>query len=80
MNPQDRDALEALIDRTNLSSVLEALADICSGKAAHLQENWQEKVTSSHVRFWHVWGNKLETASRAAGLSERDLGTWRRPA
>lgn len=80
VDKKDIDALEALIDQTSLSSVFEALSEICNEKAEHLQANWQEKVTSPHVRFWSVWSTKLMQLGHAAGLSERELGTYRGPA
>lgn len=73
----DREVLEAIIDRTNLSSVLEALGEICGDKADHLQANWQEKATSPHVRHWHVVSNKLDTLARAVQLGELDLKIYR---
>lgn len=39
----ERDALEALLDRTSVSAVLAALADLCGEKAQHIAENWQDR-------------------------------------
>jgi hypothetical protein len=78
MNQQDQDALEALIDRTNLSSVIDALASICDEKAAHLRENWQEY--GGQERWWRVWGRKLRTTRDSVEAGERDLRIHRRVA
>ena len=42
MSDSDHDILEELVDQHSLATVLEALATICYGKAAHLRENWQD--------------------------------------
>lgn len=34
--------LEMLVDRWGLEMVLRMLSDVCSDKAAHLTENWQD--------------------------------------
>lgn len=34
--------LEAMIDATSLSIVLEAIAEVCSAKADHIRENWAD--------------------------------------
>lgn len=38
----DQDALEKLVDRYNLSSVLDGLAEISYEKAAHLEVTWND--------------------------------------
>ena len=38
--------LEAMIDAGTLAGVLEDLAEICAGKASHIQENWQDCRTA----------------------------------
>ena len=42
-------SLEGLVDATSLGQVLEALSELCSEKAAHVAENWQDK---SLERAW----------------------------
>ena len=77
MNQQDRDALEALIDRTNLSTVLEAIGDICHGKSQRLVENWQDRFNSPQERYWRVMGRNINTVRDTAETSERDLKIYR---
>lgn len=40
------DDLEAIVDRTSLSAVLESLAYVCSEKAEHLLTNWQDETSA----------------------------------
>ena len=47
MTPQEREALEGLIDRHSLTAVLELLAEICSDKADHIRTNWQYHPTAA---------------------------------
>ena len=42
----DTDALERLIDANDLHAVMEAIAEICGGKAEHLRENWQDELAA----------------------------------
>ncbi len=63
--------LEAMIDSNGLVAVLDALADICAEKAAHLRENWQDSG-SDQFKTWkhnagyldkvssHVWRQQWE--------------------
>jgi hypothetical protein len=46
LTQSERDTLEQLIDRTNAATVLDAIAEICAGKALHIQENWQDEKTA----------------------------------
>lgn len=43
----DREALERMIDADDLDGVMEAIAEICGGKAEHLRENWQDEGAAS---------------------------------
>lgn len=45
-NSPEADGLEGLIDRYGLASVISALAEICDGKADHIETNWQDRVTA----------------------------------
>ena len=38
--------LEELLDASNVREILEALVDICHGKADHLRANWQDDVSA----------------------------------
>jgi hypothetical protein len=40
------DKLESFIDSKGLSGVIEMLSQICSFKASHVEENWQDKGLS----------------------------------
>jgi hypothetical protein len=37
------DAIESIVDRNSVRYVLEALAEVCSAKADHIRENWQDE-------------------------------------
>lgn len=56
----DRHTLERMIDRYTLSTVLETVALICSEKADHIRENWQDERTAG------AWDKACERAMRAA--------------
>ena len=43
-NDKTKAILEALVDRFQLGTVLSALGDVCYDKAAHVQENWQDRA------------------------------------
>ncbi len=47
-NRVDLDALEAMIDATSVSAVLEALAEVCSLKATHIAEAWGDYETATN--------------------------------
>lgn len=51
------DQLETLIDSHSLPNVLEALSQVCLGKASHLEENWQDSITA---KSWQVVAQKLD--------------------
>jgi len=40
------DDLERMIDEHGLQAVLDALTDICWGKAEHLRTNWQDAASA----------------------------------
>lgn len=58
IQPNDRDKIEAIIDRTSLRDVLQGIAQICYDKAEHIASNWQDHPLSM-------------TWDRAAGLIEK---------
>lgn len=60
LNPDYGDGadLEQLVDRYGLATVLECLAQMCYGKAEHLESNWQESGKS-----WEQAGAVLDTAA-----------------
>ncbi len=53
-------ALEALVDRTTLTSVVAALADLCREKADHVRANWQDRTTAMQ---WESAATLLDGAS-----------------
>ena len=53
---EQTDALEALIDRTDLNQVLDALSAICREKAEHLRVNWQDQQSA---RVWREAARKI---------------------
>lgn len=56
----DVDALEAMIDRIGLPAVLDLLGEVCSAKADHIRENWQD---SPLAESWDNDASKILGAS-----------------
>ena len=52
--------LEDLIDRNNLSSVIEALVAICEEKAIHVEANWQDQDLA---KAWRRAAKAIDAAS-----------------
>ena len=52
MDQQDKDTLEALIDKYTLEETLNNLGLICLEKSEHIMENWQDPQLAK------VWGKK----------------------
>ena len=48
--------LEGMVDKTNIATVLHALAYICQMKADHLESNWQDRETA---RVWTREAGKI---------------------
>jgi hypothetical protein len=44
MDEQEKEQLEALVDRTSLAEVIKALAEVCDGKADQARGNWQDEA------------------------------------
>jgi len=44
-----RDAIEALVDKSSVGDVLDALSDVCMDKSYHIRELWQGE---SLARSW----------------------------
>ena len=51
--------LEAMVDKTDLATVLSALAMVCFQKAEHIRSNWQDRVMASE---WERAGRTLDRA------------------
>jgi hypothetical protein len=60
MTEKDELALEILIDKHGLSSVVDALARVCVLKAEHVEENWQDEKLGMY------WRRAARTISGAA--------------
>ena len=54
------DLLEPLLDESDLQTVIEALSAVCFEKAAHLESNWQDRVSA---KYWRSAGRYLEQVS-----------------
>jgi hypothetical protein len=50
LDRQAEDALEAMVDKFGLENVLDSLACICSGKADHIEHNWQDQCLA---KYWY---------------------------
>lgn len=44
LSQADEVLLEGLIDKHGLANVINGLACICSGKADHIESNWQDQA------------------------------------
>lgn len=55
------DALEAMVDKIGLANLVEALAEICSAKADHVQSNWQDDALAA------VWDRDAAVLLKASG-------------
>jgi len=51
--------LERMIDANGMFKVLAALYSVCTNKAAHLADNWEDDETS---RAWQNGANTLDKA------------------
>jgi hypothetical protein len=60
------EALEVLIDKRGISSVLMALSEICGAKAVHIAENWQD--TALAKRWATLEGAVGVIVPKAGGL------------
>jgi hypothetical protein len=56
------DILEALIDAGNVKSILSRMSTVCSDKADHVRETWQDNKLA---RAWRTASNKIETCANA---------------
>lgn len=55
----DIDAIEAMIDKSDLRTVLDAIVAICQAKADHLRTNWQDQVDAG---AWEHDARRIELA------------------
>lgn len=64
----ERDTLEAMIDRTSLTAVLEGMFDVCGDKAEHVRANWQDEHTAE------VWDIAQDIMSSTLARVSRLMG------
>jgi len=57
------DDLERLVDRHGMNNVLDALVQICAGKAEHVAAMWQD---GPRAKQWDRVAGKISGASAAA--------------
>jgi hypothetical protein len=60
LNNVERDALEAILNVTNLNAVVQALSEICEEKADHIATNWQD---AGLAKQWRTAAGKLGVTS-----------------
>lgn len=60
MDEQDKTALEMLMDKYSLKTVLEAISEICHEKAEHVQSAWQDDKLSA---AWAAAGQFMDVAA-----------------
>lgn len=61
LTTEQKTALEGLIDATSLSGVTDAISQICSEKAVHIRDNWQDGPGSKLVRTWIAASNQFDS-------------------
>jgi hypothetical protein len=57
LNADQRDELEALIDKTSLAGVVFALVQIANEKGEHVATNWGDAVTA---KYWFRAANRID--------------------
>lgn len=60
LSNDDQVTIEQLIDQSDLSTVLDAIAEICRLKAFHVRQTWQDKALSN------AWVKAAQAVERAA--------------
>jgi hypothetical protein len=63
MTGHDEFQLEQFIDQHGLAETLEKIAEICSGKAEHIETNWQDRKTA---RPWILLSNAIAHVAHRA--------------
>jgi hypothetical protein len=69
MTGEEADALEAMVDRCGLETVVAVLAVICAEKAQHVQANWQDRALAKAWDRCTAHLNKAENAIAKENLS-----------
>lgn len=62
----EKTVLEMMIDAKGLPFVLDALVDICHGKAGHILTNWHD--SSDLAKGWTVCGVAITVAAERARM------------
>lgn len=65
LTQEGKDTLESLLDGTNASYLISALAEICQEKADHLRTNWQDE---NAAKAWDRAGLYLFKVSETASI------------
>jgi len=60
----DQDSLESMIDRSNVSEVIESMAEVCYEKGSRLRENWQDDISGA---LWDKLGDRLNRVANKIG-------------
>lgn len=63
--------LESLVDSNGLLAVVEALAEICYAKSAHIEENWPATNSELLARTWLANGRILAKAADKLNYQDR---------
>jgi hypothetical protein len=53
---KEKDLLESLIDKLDITTVQSMLVEICDEKAQHLRENWQD---NNQAKLWDKNASQL---------------------
>jgi len=59
--------VEMAIDQHTLEDVLDAISDVCTGKAEHIVEAWQDRQTAWP---WQLAARAIEVATHAVAVRE----------
>ena len=63
MESEAQHKLELMIDAYGLASVLDAMSDVCSLKASHIAEHWQDMPLAK------AWTRASDALGKLSGLS-----------
>lgn len=66
LTPEQKLSLESMIDSDDLPSVLNAISEICDGKAEHLVTNWQDPASA---RLWSRAGKVIDRCAASAAVA-----------
>lgn len=69
------EALEALVDKAGMATVLDALATVCQEKITHLHNNGEDD-RSTDIRYWASCNCACQTAERRVLARRAELHTY----